>query len=134
MAAEFTFHHVGLSVPDLAASIAWYERVLGFKLDRSYHIDAIPAQVAEMERPGGLRIELFEVEGAAPMDEDRRHPNRDLKTHGCKHIAYITPDLKALVAEITALGADIVWVREFPWGSNAFIRDNSGNLIEFVQA
>ena len=133
MALDFGYHHVGLSVGDLAASIAWYENTLGFVLDRTYRIDAIPAQIAEMYR-GDMRIELFEAEGAAPMSEDRRHPNLDVKTHGMKHVAYITPDLKALTTELVAKGADIVWIKEFPWGSNAFIRDNSGNLIEFVQA
>ncbi len=132
MALNFSYHHVGLSVGDLAASIAWYETVLGFTLDRTFRIDAIPAQVAEMYR-GDLRIELFEVPDAAPMDEDRRHPNRDVKTHGLKHIAYRTPDVKALTDELAAAGADIVWIKQFPWGSNAFIRDNSGNLIEFVE-
>jgi catechol 2,3-dioxygenase-like lactoylglutathione lyase family enzyme len=130
---NFAYHHVGLSVADLTASISWYERVMGFVVDRRYRIEAIPAEVAEMYR-GDLRIELFEVPDAAPMAEDRRHPNRDVRTHGHKHVAYVTPDLKHLVADLTAHGADIVWVKEFPWGSNAFIRDNSGNLIEFVQA
>jgi methylmalonyl-CoA/ethylmalonyl-CoA epimerase len=30
-------------------------------------------------------------------------------------------------------GADIVWVKEMAHGANIFIRDNVGNLIEFVQ-
>ena len=130
---DFDYHHVGLSVLDLDASIEWYGRVLGFAVDRRYRIDAIPAEVAELHR-GDLRVELFEVPGAAALHEDRRHPNLDVKTHGHKHVSYVTPDLRQLTAELRQAGADIVWIKEFPWGSNIFIRDNSGNLIEFVQA
>jgi hypothetical protein len=36
--------------------------------------------------------------------------------------------------ELRRRGADIVWVKEMKHGSNILIRDNAGNLIEFVQA
>jgi hypothetical protein len=36
--------------------------------------------------------------------------------------------------ELKRRGADIVWVKEMKHGSNIFIRDNAGNLIEFVQS
>jgi len=42
-------------------------------------------------------------------------------------------DVFVLAEELKARGADIVWVKKFPFGSNLFMRDNAGNLIEFVQ-
>lgn len=129
---EFWYDHVGVSVPDLEQAIAWWERILGFSLERRNTIEAIPAQIAIM-RNGNLRVELFEVPGAQPASEERFQPNQDVRTHGNKHISFAVEDVVALSEEVRARGADIVWVKTFTFGSNMFIRDNAGNLIEFVQ-
>jgi methylmalonyl-CoA/ethylmalonyl-CoA epimerase len=128
----FWHHHAGISVPDLDASIAWYREVLGFRLVRRFKIEAIPAEVAIVKN-GPLHIELFQVPGAQLASPDRGIPNRDVHTHGNKHVAFGVADVHSLAKELHRRGADIVWVKDFEFGSNAFIRDNSGNLIEFVQ-
>lgn len=76
--AEFTYHHGGVSVPNLDEAIDWYGRVLGFAVEKRFYIEAANSHAA-MVRRGPLRFELFEVEGAAPLPEDRRHPITDLK-------------------------------------------------------
>jgi methylmalonyl-CoA/ethylmalonyl-CoA epimerase len=130
--AELKFHHNGVSVPDLAASIAWYRDMLGFEVDQRMRIDAIPADVAMLKR-GPLRVELFEVKGAAALPEQRRDPQTDPHTHGNKHVAFAVEDVDTIVAELTERGADIVFVGGMPFGTFVFIRDNAGNLVEFVQ-
>ena len=133
-ALEFWHHHAGVSVPDLAASIAWYERVLGFRLVRRLRIESIPADVAILKH-GAMHIELFQVEGAAPLPAARREPDSDVRTHGNKHVAFAVADVDAFAAELRRRGADVVWVKYFEHGgANIFIRDNAGNLIEFLQA
>jgi len=129
---EFWHHHGGLSVPDLEASIAWWRAVLGFEVVKRFPIPAIPATVA-MLRNGPLHIELFEVSGAKPLPAERRQPDSDLHTHGNKHISFAVHSVREFAAELERRGADIVWVKEMPHGANIFIRDNAGNLIEFVQ-
>jgi methylmalonyl-CoA/ethylmalonyl-CoA epimerase len=129
---EFWHDHAGVSVPNLDESIAWYEGVLGFTVERRNTIEAIPAEVAILIN-GSLRLELFQVPGAKPPAEDRSLPNEDLKTFGNKHVSFAAEDVFALADELKARGADIVWVKKFPFGSNLFMRDNAGNLIEFVQ-
>ena len=129
---EFWHHHGGLSVPDLEAAIAWWRAVLGFEVVKRFAIPAIPATVA-MLRNGPLHIELFEVAGAKPLPEERRQPDSDLQTHGNKHISFAVHNVREFAAELARRGADIVWVKEMPHGANIFIRDNAGNLIEFVQ-
>jgi methylmalonyl-CoA/ethylmalonyl-CoA epimerase len=104
-------HHFGISVPDL---------------------DAAPASVAFVRR-GDFRIEIFQVEGAAPLPEDRRTPNRDLKTHGNKHLCFEVPDVPAAIARLRAQGADIAFETVVEGNSTAFVRDCAGNLIEFLQ-
>jgi len=129
---EFWYDHVGVSVPNLDEAIAWWERTLDFKLERRNVIEAIPATIAIMQS-GNLRVELFEVPQAQTASAERSQPNQDVRTHGNKHISFAVEDVVALSKEIGARGADIVWVKTFTFGSNMFIRDNAGNLIEFVQ-
>jgi methylmalonyl-CoA/ethylmalonyl-CoA epimerase len=86
-----------------------------------------------MLKRGALRIELFEVPGAAPLPGDRRDMHADLHTHGHKHVAFAVENVDRIVEEMQARGADIVITRRAPWGAFLFIRDNVGNLIEFVE-
>lgn len=130
--AEFTFHHGGVSVPSLDAAIDWYGRVLGFELERRFHIEAARSHTA-MVRKGPLRFELFEVEGAAPLPDDRRFPPRDLMTHGNKHVAFRVENLEAFLAEMEAKDVDVAFVVREEFGKGCFIRDCAGNLIEFVE-
>jgi catechol 2,3-dioxygenase-like lactoylglutathione lyase family enzyme len=130
--ADFTFHHGGVSVPSLEDAILWYGHALGFELEKRFYIEAANAKAA-MIRKGPLRFELFEVEGAAPLPKDRRHPPSDIKTHGNKHVAFCVEDIEAFLAEMETKGADIAFVVREEFGSGCFIRDCAGNLIEFVE-
>lgn len=130
--ARFTFHHGGVSVPDIEAAIEWYGRVLGFELEREFYIPPAKARAA-MVRKGSLRFELMQPEAAAPLPEDRRHPPRDLLTHGNKHVAFCIDDLDSFLAEMTEKGADIAFVVREDFGRGCFLRDCAGNLIEFVE-
>jgi len=129
---EFWHHHLGVSVPDLEEAIRWWREVLDFSVDRRFPIPPIPAEVAIL-RNGPLYVELFEVPGAGPLPPERRAPDTDVRTHGNKHVAFAVRSVREFAQELERRGADIVWVREMPHGSNIFIRDNAGNLIEFVQ-
>lgn len=130
--AEFTFHHGGVSVPSLDEAIDWYGRVLGFEVEKKFYIEAARSHTA-MVRKGPLRFEIFEVEGAAALPEDRRFPPRDLKTHGNKHVAFRVEDLEAFLTEMEEKQADIAFIVREAFGKGCFIRDCAGNLIEFVE-
>ena len=132
MPIEIKHHHGGLSVPDIEASIRWWKAVLDFDVERRFDIPAIPAKVAMLRR-GELRMELFEVTGAKPLPDERRRANTDLKTHGNKHVAFAVRDVDSVAEQLRQRGADIEFVGHFPHGDNIFIRDNAGNLVEFVQ-
>lgn len=121
-----------MSVPNLEESIAWYTRMLDFRLESVVKLAHVPANVAMLRR-GELRIELFEVPGAAPLPPERRIPDEDLRTHGNKHVAFAVRDIDAAVDELRRRGADIVFLKKFEFAAVAFIRDNAGNLIELLQ-
>ena len=125
-------HHFGVSVPDLDAAIDWYGRMLGFALESQMTIEKIPARIAFVRRDG-YRIELFEVPGAAPLPDERRMPNMDLRTHGNKHMCFEVPDVPRAVAALRAQGADIAFELVVDGNPTAFVRDACGNLIELLQ-
>lgn len=129
---ELKYHHGCMSVPDLDSSIAWYGSMLGFALESTVFLDLVPAKVAMLRR-GELRIELFEVPGAAPAPKSRQDPDEDVRTHGNKHVAFAVQDVHAAIEELQRKGADIVFVKDFEFASCAFIRDNAGNLIELIE-
>jgi len=108
--------HFGISVPDLDAAVDWYQRMLGFSLEERLFMAKIPAHIAFMQR-ADFRIEIFQVEGAAPLPDDRRVPNRDLETHGNKHMCFEVPDVPAASAALRSAGADIAFEVTVDWAS-----------------
>ena len=127
-------HHVGISVADLEASIAWYEEYLGFSLENVVPVPEDDGRVAMLVSEGGFRVELFELPGAAPLPDDRRRPATDLRTHGVKHVAYEVVGIEAWQERLLHLGADIVWdLRVHEDVRVLFLRDNTGNLVELVE-
>ena len=126
-------HHLGISVPDLEASIDWYRENLGFSLAKQLTLDAIPAKIAFLNH-GDFNIELFEISGASPLPDDRRYPDRDIRTNGTKHIAFAVQDLRKFADTLKDRGVDFAKdVTEMDQTLMAFIRDNAGNLIELMQ-
>jgi methylmalonyl-CoA/ethylmalonyl-CoA epimerase len=125
-------HHWAASVPDLNASIEWYEKMLGFAVERRSEIPGQDTQYAMMKLDE-MRLELFQAKDSKPLNPDRREPNTDFRTQGNLHFSFVAPNVRALAEKLRARGVDIVWIKEFPFGSNVFIRDNAGNLIEIVQ-
>src|ERR1700689_482418 len=100
---ELRFHHGGVSVPDLEASIRWYREVLGFEVEHRYVIPKPLDKVAMLRRRalrrarskgacwqrGALRMVLFEVENCKPLPGDRRVPAQHLQTHFCMHVCFV---------------------------------------------
>jgi len=145
-------HHFSISVRDLDESIQWYEAVLGMKLERigSLASPEITGRNAFLVRDG-LRVEMWALEGAAPVPPERLAPNTDLLTGGTKHIGFEVDNLQSVIDEMVRQGVDIATVQRHrgephlfeehpetePGKSKkpafaAFIRDPNGALIELL--
>ncbi len=136
MAVEFSrLDHVGVVVRDLDASTSWYEEHFGFAKLSEYGFPG--ARVAFIGR-GDLRIELFQMENAAPMDPGREDRATNLRFGGINHFAIGVSDIEAAVADLKAKGVEIVSPPgDVPDGRGdryAFVRDNERMLIELFQA
>ena len=96
----------------------------------------------------GLRIELWQIAGGAPVPLNRREPDMDLRTGGTKHVALLVADLQSCLRELIARGVDVAAVQRNPTepmmseqnpldpakppAFAAFIRDPAGTLIELL--
>jgi len=131
---EIEWNHVALSVPNIAESIAWYEKMLGFKgTVRGGGQPGGRQQVADLRR-GNITIELFQVADAAPLPESRKNPSEDFRTHGVKHFGFEVKNLAAVLAELKAKGVKMAFeMRVTPTEDFAFISDNAGNAIELIE-
>jgi methylmalonyl-CoA/ethylmalonyl-CoA epimerase len=125
-------HHVAISVPNIEESVRWYESVFGFTAFNRSEIPGLNIKVAHMKGTGFI-LEIFEAEGAAPLPDDRRIPNRDLMTHGNKHFSLAVKDARKAAIELEKQGVEIAMIAEVDGTYGVFIRDNDGNLIEIFQ-
>ncbi len=127
-------HHIGISVPDLDASIDWYHRMLGFELVRKMSKDADPEMDFALITNGTFNIELFAVVEDRAMPDYRFDPTADLYVHGVKHLAFEVDDAEAATAELVAKGATILLgpvVTERT--TYVFFADNSGIPFELIE-
>ena len=125
--------HVGISVRSMDRSLAWYERVLGFRMVKDDGwLPPLEARVCFVEKDG-FQLELFEYRQPLPIPEGRLTPNTDLQTIGTKHVAFQVTDMEGMKAHLTAHGVDIA--HEVRMGGDwvLFIRDPDGVLIELIQ-
>jgi metallo-beta-lactamase class B len=132
---DIAWNHVALSVPNLAESIAWYEKMLGFKgvVRGGQPNPNARQQVADLRR-GNVTIELFQLADAAPLPESRKNPSEDFRTHGVKHFGFEVKNLPAVLAELKAKGVKVAFdLRDTPTEAFAFISDNAGNAIELIE-
>ncbi len=129
---DIALDHVALSVPDIAQSIAWYQKMFGFKEVR--HGEEPNGMHTALIQRDDVRIELFQVPGAAPLPESRRNPSEDFRTHGVKHFAFRVKDVRAVLAQLQTKGVKVAFkLHDYPGVAFVFVSDNAGNAIELIQ-
>lgn len=124
--------HVGISVKNMEEALNWYKKNLDFELVKDDYVPPLGARICFI-RNGDFEIELFQYDDPKPIPEDRLMPNSDLQTIGTKHVAFETPDMKALKEKFLANGVDIAHEVMMEGNNVMFVRDCSGVLIEFIQ-
>ncbi|KAI1609049.1 Glyoxalase/Bleomycin resistance protein/Dihydroxybiphenyl dioxygenase [Exophiala viscosa] len=123
--ATLKINHVGISVPDLDAAVAWYTEHLGFRqlkpnvlhkrdesIDRNkdknfFRIHPEPVRevkVAYLAAGNGIGFELFEFLDPKHQVSPGFGPDMFTRT-GCYHIAVTTEDPVALCEKLVGVGA-----------------------------
>jgi methylmalonyl-CoA/ethylmalonyl-CoA epimerase len=131
---DISFHHVGISVPNVEESVAWYKKMFGFEVVLRMNQGGDSTMNVVHIKRGNCYIELFQVAGAKPLPEYRRDPSADLRVHGLAHFAFQVSDVVAATRELKSKGAEIAMGPvDTPGVAFAFVRDNAGNTFELIQ-
>ncbi|UCC16434.1 MAG: VOC family protein [Dehalococcoidales bacterium] len=121
-------HHVAINVPDIDAAIKWYSDKLNFTVERRDFIKGFRGRNA-MLRYGNFRIELFQNERVIPRPEETAPPP-GTEVLGFRQLAFSVSDINKFTDILERREVEITARR--PDGTVLFIRDNSGNVIEFL--
>ncbi|OJD29516.1 glyoxalase [Diplodia corticola] len=143
------FNHVGVSVSDAEATVAWYTKVLGFKLlgtvctiTRAEHPeDAIfgiypeslqEVKLAKMATGNGVGFEIFEFVNPKFQQAKEFEYNRG----GFFHICVTDPDPDAVARTFIAEGGKQIGKTVDPSGNGdiktLYLADPWGNVVEVV--
>jgi catechol 2,3-dioxygenase-like lactoylglutathione lyase family enzyme len=128
-------HHVGLSVADLPAMIAFYRDGLGFSVEVAFELPGGRAAGAMLRRPDGAGLELLcHADSAGEAAPD---PPAAMLQRGYGHWALAVTEVGLTHARLLAVGAREVWSpRPAPppaTGLMSFLADPEGNLLELVE-
>lgn len=125
-------HHLALSVADLERAIDWYGEALDLRPTVRATLPGF--RLAMLEAPNGMRIEVFEAEGAS-RTTDSSTPTTVMKHHGYTHLALDVDELVPVHDRLVSIGASSVWdprPSPEPGKAMAFVQDLEGNLIELI--
>ena len=123
---------IALSIPDVAASAAWYSEKLGLQITLQPP-KANQSTVIVLEG-GGLIVELLQHDQAVPLSQACPSITSNYLVHGIYKAGVIVKHFDKLVDALEERDVQIV-IGPFPeteeQRANLIIRDNAGNLIQF---
>jgi methylmalonyl-CoA/ethylmalonyl-CoA epimerase len=106
MPGKFTFHHVGVAVPDMERGIEFYTTVLGFRLDSGPFDDPIQkVKVCFLSEgaDGTAHLELI-----SPLAGDSPVNGYLKKGIGAYHVCYVVADIDGALAELRTNGCLVI--------------------------
>jgi catechol 2,3-dioxygenase-like lactoylglutathione lyase family enzyme len=123
---------IGISVPDLDASVRWYVEKLGMRvIMEPPPSDGFTVKVVE---GGGLIVELLHNAAAAPLRTAAPSITHTTQVHGVFKAGVVVEEYERTLATLRSRGVDIA-VGPFParagQPANFIVRDNAGNLLQF---
>ena len=124
---------IALSVPDVAASARWYREKLGLRI--ILEPPKAGEATAVILEGGGLLVELIQHDAAKPLGTVAPGVRGSLYVHGYFKAGLIVEDFDRTIAAIRARGIEIAfgpYPKSATQRANAIIRDNAGNLIQFL--
>lgn len=99
--------HIGIAVNDLGKAMEFFEKTLGFKLEKKLDVEAAKVRIAFL-KIGKIRIELLEP----TSKESSFYKFLDEEGEGIHHIAFKVIDIEGMLRKLKKKG--IVLVDEKP--------------------
>ncbi len=131
--------HLVISVPEVATAAEWYISKLGFEAYKEFVVPE-KALSARLLRKGNFELMLMKSDNSLELPNYRKNTFSDLAVQGVKRIAFRVDNLTQFIDSLISkdvivdvpprLFEDKANKVAFKW---AIIKDNNGNLIEFVE-
>jgi catechol 2,3-dioxygenase-like lactoylglutathione lyase family enzyme len=126
--------HVGLSVGDLDAQVAWYQGIFDFPTALPFELGAVGLRGVFLCGPNDVAFELLERRGSSHAPTPG-HPNEALLTQGWAHVCFRVDDVHGTYDAMIAAGATSLKApgpAPEPGVTFAFVADPEGNLVELL--
>ncbi len=117
--------HTAIDVADPVATAAWWVEYLGFEITSQR--DDVTHTTFIVDKTGKIALELYRAKDA-PSAPDY-HSMRPLALH----FGFVSDDVEADIARLTAAGATLVVHEKAPGFDGAMMKDPSGISIQFVK-
>ena len=121
-------HHIAKNAPDIDEAINWYSDVLCCTVEKQDVIKGFHGRNALL-RLGEFRIELFQNENIIFRPEEEVPPP-GTEMFGFSQLVFSVSDLHVFTEMLERKG--VYNTRKRSDGTVLFIRDNSGNVLEFM--
>jgi methylmalonyl-CoA/ethylmalonyl-CoA epimerase len=106
MSGAFTFHHVGVAVPDLEQAATFYSEAFGFRVVSGPFEDPIQkVKVCFMAEAGRS---LAHLELISPLDSDSPVNGYLTKGIGAYHVCYEVAEIAKALAELRGKGCLVI--------------------------
>ena len=134
------WHHVGLAVQDLQASVAFYEAMFGFSVRFQAKLAddiasitgeaGLTCQLAQLSRGGEMVLELLEFSTSS-----MKSPTNDKPIYaGAAHVSFAVTDLDAALEQLEHLGGKRLGeVVVFAEGKSAYCLEPGGSFLELEE-
>lgn len=123
---------VGISVPDLDASVRWYVEKLGMRI--VMQPPPYEGTTVKVLEGGGLLVELLHNPAAVALRTAAPSITHTTLVHGVFKAGLIVDDYELTLSTLRERGV-VIAMGPFPardgMGANFIIRDNAGNLLQF---
>jgi len=126
--------HACIAVANLDESVNWYRNVLGFEPIQRQDFPELSSRVVFLES-NGVELELVESKHFTPARRPDP-PTNHVLTQGISQLSFRVNNIEEVLEQVknrsipTAL--DLVDAKQLRLKA-FFIRDNEGNLIEFIE-
>ena len=131
--------HIGLSVSDLDAQLAWYRAAFGFTSAKPFSIPPVGLRGVFLVGPDDVAIELLEKSGSAPNGPVPTDPPSGLLQQGFRHLCFRVDDVDGLNETITTYGGTVLPQTRTVLGESEdapkllYLLDPDGTRIELME-
>lgn len=129
--------HVAISVPNYEETVQWYRDNLDATIEKEWTVAGLPDLKLAYLNVQGFRLEIIgstqPQTGMPPVADFGEH----LRTTGLAHLCFRVDDVDALMTRLEERGVPtFVEAASYPnvGVRVGFVKDNNGNVIEFVQS